>query len=88
MLSDYCTFIIMGLQSEPSRTGVKQIQVPGINPWVCDFPQTPGPFWNKFREGPEHSCELTEAQKGKWACPELMGKSQPGLPPRKLGVKV
>lgn len=61
---------------------------PGDKPLDVCFPQLPGPFWNKGREGPEHSCELTEAQRGKWACPELTGKSEPGLVLRKLGVKM
>lgn len=54
------------------------------------FSQIPDPFWNKDREGPEHSWELTEAQQGKLACQELTrqvrGRARTGL--RNLGVKM
>lgn len=57
---------------------------PGDKPRAC----VSDPFCNKGREGPEHSCKLTQTQQGNWACPELTGKSEPGWLLRQLGVKM
>lgn len=78
----------MCLQSEAGSTGAQQTQVPDMTPG-CSFPQLPDPFWNRGRQGPEHSWELTEAQQGKQACQELTSKSaaELGWVLSNLGVK-